>query len=57
MKKIRDRIKRLLDLHDIEDLAVGGHCGCCGRWVPDKIFEKAWPWGLCRKCIGVNENG
>jgi hypothetical protein len=54
--KIRDRIKKLFDLHNIEDLVVGGHCGCCGRWVLDKVFEKSWPWGLCQECIDVNEN-
>ena len=49
-KEMRNWIKRLFKLYDINDLIVGGHCGCCGKWIPDEIFWKSWPWGLCKKC-------
>lgn len=47
---IRRLIKKLFILYDIGDLTVGGHCGCCGKWIPNKIFLKEYAWGLCRKC-------
>jgi len=31
-------------------LQVGGHCGLCGKWVPDVIVERGWSWTLCDKC-------
>ena len=34
----------------LSDVQVGGHCGCCGRWVPDALTEAAWPWTLCPDC-------
>lgn len=45
----RQKIKTLFNLYDIEDLRIGGCCGCCGKWIPDKIFDKNWPWCLCKK--------
>lgn len=56
MGKIRNWIKDLLDLYDIDDLTAGGRCGCCGKWIPYEIFEKGWPWGLCQECIKGAEN-
>lgn len=26
---------------------VGGHCGLCGRWVPNAVVDKDWTWTLC----------
>ena len=26
---------------------VGGHCGLCGKWIPDAIVDKYWTWTLC----------
>ena len=49
--KIRNWVKSWLGLYDVEDLKIGGHCGCCGVWIPDQIFPKDWSWGLCKKCI------
>lgn len=48
--KIRKWIKQKFYLYDFEDLAVGGHCGCCGSWVDRAIVEKGWEWTLCDKC-------
>ena len=48
---LRRKIKYKYELYDIKDLIIGGHCGCCGAWIPDEIFNKNWGWGLCNKCI------
>jgi len=50
-KRIRDWIKNKFDVYDIEDLRIGGNCGCCGAWVENKIVTKDWPWTLCSKCL------
>ena len=48
-----------LDL--IEDLQIGGHCGCCGKWVPDVITDRHVPgdifggWTICKECAEVKE--
>lgn len=47
---IRKFIKYCFDLHDIEDLRTGGHCGCCGAWLSKRIVPKSWPWCVCKKC-------
>ena len=48
---IRNKVKSMFGLYDIGDLQIGGHCGCCGKWIPDEIFEKDWSWGICKgKC-------
>lgn len=28
----------------------GGHCGLCGKWVPDALVSRYWQWTVCRKC-------
>jgi hypothetical protein len=51
-------IKKLLErlgFYRIDDLDIGGHCGCCGIWIPDIITEKTWRVGLCKKCRGGND--
>lgn len=32
-------------------LQIGGHCGCCGAWVSDKILPKYWAITLCKECL------
>ena len=53
-KRIRSWIKRKFDLYDIEELQVGGNCGCCGKWVPDMIVPTYWTWCLCDSCGNTN---
>lgn len=54
MKKfIRKWIKELFDLYDIDDLSVGAHCGCCGKWVDNDIVEKNWKITICDKCLNI----
>ena len=26
---------------------VGGHCGLCGRWIPNAIVYHYWAWTVC----------
>ena len=47
---LRRKIKNIFGLYDIKDLKKGGNCGLCGEWLPNEIFDKDWPWGLCEKC-------
>jgi len=47
---LRNWIKNLFNLYDIDDLAIGGHCGCCGRWVSDCIVAEPWQITVCSKC-------
>jgi len=55
MKKIRDWIKEKFDLYDIKDLVIGGHCGCCGHWIPDIITPKDWAIGVCKNCLALGD--
>lgn len=52
---LRVWIKRKFDLYDIEDLVIGGNCGCCGKRIPNEIFEEFFSWGLCEECIAEAE--
>ena len=37
-------------LVNMNDLTIGGNCGCCGCWVDKAIVTKDWCWTLCKKC-------
>ena len=50
MKFIRRWVKRKFNLYDIDDLQIGGHCGCCGIWISNVIVEKGNWWTLCNNC-------
>ncbi len=54
---IRRWVKQHFGLYDLEDLVVGGHCGCCGTWMVGEILPRYWPWGLCRKCVSGDFDG
>lgn len=41
---------KLLEGQIIDNLQIGGHCGCCGKWVPDVILPKIWAITLCERC-------
>jgi len=55
---IRRKIRRMCHnlLRDVvisiveEEMQVGGHCGICGRSMPNELFDKDWSWGICQKC-------
>ena len=50
---IRNLIKRLFELYDYDDFTIGGHCGCCGKWIRNEIFLKDDAWGLCKECKDI----
>ncbi len=52
-KKLRNFFKSKLNLYDIEDLQIGGHCGICGVWISDVICKKSDAICLCAKCASV----
>lgn len=47
---IRNWIKKFFDLYDYDDLRIGGHCGCCGKWVQNCIVPKDWAITICDEC-------
>ena len=40
MSWLKRWVKRHWGLYELSELTVGGHCGCCGRWVEKAIVEK-----------------
>jgi len=46
----RNFIKGLFHLYDIEELQAGGWCGICGKWLPNVIVPKEWPYTVCPDC-------
>lgn len=53
-QKIRNRIKSYFELYDIQDLEIGGQCGCCGVWLSNiivsKLIPKMFRVGMCDSC-------
>lgn len=45
-RKVRQKIAEIVT----EEIQVGGHCGICGKWIPNELFERWWAWGICDKC-------
>jgi len=48
-------IKNRYGLYSIEDLTIGGHCGCCGSLIENEIVPKIWPYSICEKCLNLGE--
>ena len=58
MRIIKKLFEKWLEKHycyQIKDLQIGGHCGCCGAWIPNEIFPSYWAIGVCKKCIEYEE--
>ena len=56
--RLKEWAKRHWHLYEVSELAIGGHCGCCGKWVDKAIVEKGWEWTLCNECAkGWYEKG
>ena len=53
--KIKKWVKKWFNLYSVEDLRVGGHCGCCGEWIEKEIVPKIWPYSICEKCLNDSE--
>jgi len=52
-QSVRNWIKNKFSLYDIQDLVIGGHCGCCGEWIDKVIVDEDWQWGICENCLKV----
>jgi len=54
MKKHAELIVKLLHRFGwwrIEDLAVGAHCGLCGKWIEDEIVPaEGYRVSICKQC-------
>ncbi len=48
---MRNIIKKLFNLYDINELQVGAHCGCCGNWMDKEIVPKENTWSVCDICL------
>lgn len=51
MRWLREKIIKCV----IDNIQIGGHCGLCGKWMPNQLFPKTWAWGVCDKCAGREE--
>lgn len=36
--------------HKIKDLQGWGHCGLCGKYIPNTVMRKSWAWDICDEC-------
>ena len=58
----RDFIFNQFEKHNLLDrYQIGGHCGCCGKWVPDAITRSDLGsffsgWTLCMDCGNVQSS-
>jgi hypothetical protein len=39
----------------LNEIQAGGHCGVCGKWIPDVVVPKDWPWDMCEDHISDEE--
>lgn len=46
---------RRFGYYKISSLNTGGHCGLCGDWIVNAIFEKTDTWrvDICEKCSRI----
>jgi len=51
---LKNWVKAIFKLYDIDDLQIGGNCGCCGNYILGEILPKNWAWTLCNDCIKRN---
>lgn len=51
-----DRILNKIGYYKMDQLDIGGWCGCCGEHMPEEIFPKHWVRdifsrsSICQKC-------
>ncbi len=50
IKRITEYLFHPNRFHKLNELQIGGHCGCCGKWVFDCIVSKEWVITLCDNC-------
>jgi len=57
MRWIRRILREIVIDIVTSDIQIGGHCGCCGKWVPDILIDNSWPWTICDECINTSKDG
>lgn len=56
MRKIIQVLLNKFGYYRIDQLVIGGHCGCCGAWVEDEILvDDGFRATLCREYIEENK--
>lgn len=50
--KLRQRVRNYIITWICCNVVIGGHCGLCGRWVPDCLVSYWWRVTICDRCIG-----
>jgi len=55
LEKIWSYIARKLAPYIAAELQIGGHCGICGKWVPNELVDRRYPWTLCEECKEVKD--
>ena len=35
----------------LKTVAIGGHCGLCGKWASNHLVENYWRVTICDDCI------
>lgn len=51
-KRLKCRIEKWIVGLVINQIAIGGHCGCCGKWVENCLLPHYWRVTVCEKCVG-----
>jgi uncharacterized radical SAM superfamily Fe-S cluster-containing enzyme len=51
LRKLTERWLRHHGYYKFSELRVGGHCGLCGRYVPNEILPKDHDITICKKCL------
>jgi hypothetical protein len=51
MNIIKAKIKEWLIYFICDSIQIGGHCGICGKWIPNKLYPRFWAIGICDECL------
>lgn len=47
---IKSRIENWIINLICSKIAIGGHCGLCGKWIPDVLLPRYYSWSVCDEC-------
>lgn len=50
IKALRRRIGGWVATWICSNIVIGGHCGLCGKWVPDCLVPCWWRVTICNSC-------
>ena len=55
-KRIRAKLTNFVLDVVFREVQVGGHCGCCGKWVSHHLTEVGYGVTLCDACVALGES-